>query len=140
MPTSGHGEVPHMGQGQNVSYKIARMERTPCKRQLVCTQTDTTSETNMPTGQGYGYPPQIFTDPAYTVAMTCTDLEGEVKQETHFLGRYCEYCNRCGETCCWCFSSNWEEELNVDDPNSNPSLEMIPSPTVRRPPCRMVQN
>ena len=42
--------------------------------------------------------------------------------------------DRCGETCCWCFSSNWKEGLNVDNPNSNPSIEMIPSPTVRKPP------
>ena len=110
----------------------ARKGRTPCKPASVYTE-DNTSETDIPTGQGFGYPPQIFTNPAYTAAMTHTDLEGEVKQETNFLGRYCEYCKRCAETCCWCFSSNWEEGLNVDNPNSNPSIEMIPSPTVRRP-------
>ena len=66
--------------------------------------------------------------------MTHTDLEGEVKHKTNFLGSYCEYCNRCGETHCWCFSSNWEERLNVDDPSSNPFIEMIPSPTVNGPP------
>ena len=93
-----------------------------------------TSETDIPTGQGFGYPPQIFTDPAYTVAMTCTDLEGEVKHSRNFLSSYCEYCDRCGETHCWCFPSNWEEGLNVDDPSFNPSVEMIPSPTVNRPP------
>ena len=66
--------------------------------------------------------------------MTHTDSEGEVKHGTNFLGRYYEYCNRCGETCCWCFSSDWEEGPNVDNPNSNPSVEIIPSPTVRKPP------
>ena len=81
------------------------------------------------------YPPQIFTDPTYTAAMTHTESGGVVKQETNLLGRYCEYCDRCRETCCWCFSSDWEEGLlTVDNPNSNPSVEMIPSPTVRRPP------
>ena len=111
----------------------SRKGRTPHKAASVHTEGNT-SETDIPTGQGFGYPLQIFTDPTYTVAMTCTDLEEEVKQGTNFLGRYCEYCNRCGGTCCWCFSFNWEERLNVDDPNSNPSIEMIPSHTVRKPP------
>ena len=111
----------------------SRKGRTPCKAASVHTE-DNTSETDIPTGQGFGYPPQIFTDPTYTVTMTCTESEEVVKQETKSLGRYCEYCNRCGETHCWCFSSNWEEGLNVDDPNSNPSVEMIPSPSVRRTP------
>ena len=110
----------------------SRKERTPCKAASVHTE-DITSETEIPTGQQFGYPPQIFTDPTYTAAMAHTGSEGEVKQGTNFLGRYCEYCNRCGETCCWCFSSNWEEGLNINNPNSNPSVEMIPSPTVGKP-------
>ena len=89
-----------------------------------------TSETDIPTGQGFGYPPLIFTDPTHTAVMTHTDLEGEVKHGTNFVGRYCEYCNRCGET--HCFSSDWEEGLDVNNPN--PSVEIIPSPTVRKPP------
>ena len=66
--------------------------------------------------------------------MTHTDSEGEIKHGTNFLGRYFEYCDRCGETHCWCFSSNWEEGLDVNYPNSKPSMEMIPSPAVRKPP------
>ena len=96
--------------------------RTPHKAASVHTE-DNTSETVIPTGQGFGYPPQIFTDPTYTSAMTHTNLEEEVKQETNFFGRYCEYCDKCRETV-----------LNVDDPNSNPSVEMSLCPTVRKPP------
>ena len=107
--------------------------KTPHKAASVHTE-DNTSETYIPTGQGFGYLTQIFTGPIYTTAMTHMDLEGEVKHGTNFLGRYCEYCNRCGETHCWCFSSDWEEGLDVSNPNSNPSIEMIPSPTVRKPP------
>ena len=94
---------------------------------------DNTSETDMPTGQGFGYPPQIFTDPTHTAVLTHTDLEGEVKHGTNFLGRYCEYCGRCGKTRCWCFSSDWEEGLDVNSPN--PSVEIIPSPAVRKFPA-----
>ena len=73
--------------------------------------------------------------------------EGEVKQERKFLGKYCKFCARCNETHFWCNSSNWEEELiNINDPNSNPSIEKIPSPTVRKSPvvwfmfrCRVIR-
>ena len=97
---------------------------------------DDGSERDVPTGQGFGYPPHIFTDPTYTATMTHTESEGEVKQERKFLGKYCEFCARCNETHCWCNSSDWEEGLiNVDDPNSNHSIEKILSSTVRKPPA-----
>ena len=40
---------------------------------------ENSSETDIPTGQGFGNLPQIFTDPTYTVAVTHTDSEGEGK-------------------------------------------------------------
>ena len=95
---------------------------------------DDASETDVPTGKGFGYPPQIFTDPTYTATMTHTESEGEVEQERKFLGKYCKFCDRCSETHCWCNSSSWKEGLiNVDNPNSNPSIEKIPSPTAGKP-------
>ena len=42
--------------------------------------------TDVPTGQGFGYPPQIFTNPTYAATITHTESEGEVKQERKFLG------------------------------------------------------
>ena len=105
--------------------------RTPCKAASVHTD-DNTSETDMPTGQEFRYPPLIFTDPTHTAVMTHTDLEGEVKHGTNFLGSYCEYCDRSRETCCWCFSSDLEEGLDANNPN--PSVEISPSPTIRKPP------
>ena len=68
--------------------------RTPCRAGSVHTE-DNPSETDIPTGQEFGYPPQIFTDHTYTAAVTHTDLEGEIKHGTNFLGRYCKYCDRC---------------------------------------------
>ena len=108
---------------------------------------DDASETGIPTGQGYGYTSQIFTNPTHTTTMTHTESEGEVEQERKFLGRYCEFCDRCNETHCWCSSSDWEEGLtNVNNPSSNPSIEGTPSPTVRKPPvgwstlrCRVIR-
>ena len=53
--------------------------RAPCKVASVHIE-DNTSETDIPTGQGFGYPPQIIHRPyIYSAAMTHTDLEGEVK-------------------------------------------------------------
>ena len=96
---------------------------------------DSASETDIPTGQGFGYPPPIFTDPTHITTTTHTESDGEVKQVRKFLGKYCNFCAKCNETHCWCNSSDWEEELiNVDNSNSNPSIERIPSPTVRKPP------
>ena len=61
--------------------------------------------------------------------------EGEVEQESKFLGKHCEFFDRCDETHCWCNSSDWEVGLlDVEKPGSNPSIEKTPSPTVRKPP------
>ena len=53
-----------------------------------------------------------------------------------FIEIYCETCEKCGETRCWCNSSDWVEELvDVENPNANPTLEnKTPSPeSVRKP-------
>ena len=78
--------------------------------------------------------------------MPNTEEEGEMNQESKFLGKYCKFCDRCGKTHCWCNSSDWEEGLlDAGKPGSNPSIEKNPSPTVRKPPvgwtthrCRIV--
>ena len=97
---------------------------------------DCTSETDVPTGQGFRYPPQVFTDPMYTeITPQTEEEEGEVAQESKFLGRYCEFCDRCGKSYCWCNSSDWEEGmLDMERSKFNPSIEKTPSPTTRKPP------
>ena len=115
----------------------SRKGRTPHKAASVHTE-ENSSETDIPTGLVFGNPPLIFTDPTHTVAVTHTDSEGEVKHETNFLGKYCEYCDRCRETHCWCFTSDWEEGLDVNNPNS--SMEILPSPTARKPPAGWSEN
>ena len=122
----------------------SRKRKAPCR--MTSKQAEnSTSETDIPTGQGFGYPPPIFTDPTHI--KTTTHTEGEVKQVRKFLEKYCEFCAKCNEMHCWCNSSDWEEELiNVDNSNSNPSVERIPLPTVRKPPvgwstfrCRVIR-
>ena len=84
---------------------------------------ENSSEIDIPTDLAFGNTPQNFTDPTYTAAVTHTDSEGEVTHKTNFLGKYCEYCDRCGETHCWCFTSDWEDGLDANNPNS--SMEIL---------------
>ena len=89
---------------------------------------DNASDTDVPVGQGFRYPPQVFTDPKYAATVSHMEEE-EQPDKSKFLGRYCEFCDKCGESYCWCNSSNWEEGLlNVENPSSNPSIEKTPSP------------
>ena len=121
-----------------------RKRKAPCKTTMMQTK-DNTSETDVPTGQGFRYPLQVFTDPAYV--LTITEEEGEAAQERKFLGRYCQFCDRCGKSHCWCNTSDWEEgTLNTERSKFNPSIEKTPSPTIRKPPmgwatyrCRIVK-
>ena len=96
---------------------------------------DNTSETDVPVGQGFRYPPQGFKDPGYAAVVPHTEEEEKEQScNNKFLSRYCEFCDKCGKTFCWCNSSDWEEGLlNVEKPNSNPSIEKTPSLTIRKP-------
>ena len=106
----------------------SRKRRTPHKMTSLQTEDDA-SETDIPTGQGFGYLPQIFIDHTHS-----TTSEGEMTEERKFLGRHCEFCNKCNETHCWCNSFNWKEGLtDVNGTSSNPSIEKNPSAMVRNP-------
>ena len=75
-------------------------ENTP-KGSNVSSQDNTTSETNIPVGEGFGYPPQVFTDAEFAAEVPHTEEEEEVNNDK-FIGNYCEICDKCGETRCWC--------------------------------------
>ena len=47
----------------------SRKRREPCKIPNMQTEDDG-SETDIPTGQGFRYPPQLFTDPTYAATTT----------------------------------------------------------------------
>ena len=112
-----------------------RKRKTPHSKMRSMQTEDNTLETDVPVGQGVKYPPQVFTDPKYVAAVLHIEEEEERVGNKNFLGRYCEFCNKCGKTYCCCNSSDWEEGLlNVEKPNYNPSIEKTPSPTIRKPP------
>ena len=77
----------------------------------------------------------MFTDPEFAATVPQMEEEEEEQEEevsnNKFIGNYCDTCTKCGETYCWCKSSDWEEGLlDVDNPNTNtnPTLEKTPSP------------
>ena len=90
-------EKYHTWEKAQRSHIRSRKRRAPCNMTNKQTE-DNASETDIPTGQGFGYPPQIFTDPTYTATTTHTESEGEVKQKKKFLEKYCELCTKCNET------------------------------------------
>ena len=123
-----------------------RRRRTP-QREVHSSHDNTTFETDIPVGEGFGYPPQIFIDPEFVVTVPHTVEEEEVSNNVEgsrnkFIGNYCEMYDQCGETRCWYNSSDWGEELlDVETPNANPTLEnKTPSPTVRKPPAGWVEH
>ena len=85
-----------------------REKKAPYKITNMQTE-DNTSETDVPAGQGFRYPPQVFTDPIYATTISHMEEEVEVGQESKFLGKYCEFCDRFSETHCWYNSFDWEE-------------------------------
>ena len=56
-----------------------RKRKTPCGEVTNMQTEDLTSETDVPVGQGFRYPPQVFTDPRYA-AMVPHMEEKEEKQ------------------------------------------------------------
>ena len=121
-----------------------RRRRTPC-REVVGSSHDinTTSETDIPVGEDLGYPPQHFTDPEF--AAEVPHMEEEVRNnldKDRQTGNCHDVCPTCGETYCWCNSSDWGEGLlDIENPNTNPTLEKTPSPeSVRKLPAGWVEH
>ena len=92
-----------------------RKRKTPHREMTNMQTEDNTSETDVPVGQGFRYPPQVFKDPRYATTVSHTEEEEEQAGNSKFLGRYCEFCDKGGKTYCLCSSLDWEEWLlNVE--------------------------
>ena len=78
-----------------------RRRRTP-HREVRSSHEDnnTTSETDVPVGQGPRYPPQVFMDPEFAATMPQTEGDEEEVSKDKFLGKYCNLFKMCGETYC----------------------------------------
>ena len=74
---------------------------------------NTNSETDVPVGEGLGYPPQVVIDPEYAANVSHTEeeeLNNVEENRSNFIGEYCEKCVGTHSRC-WCNSSNWGERV-----------------------------
>ena len=119
-----------------------RRRRTPHREVRSSHEDNTMMETDVQVGQGLRNPPQVFTDPEFAATVPQMEEEdGEEVSKNKFIGNYCDTCDKYGETSCWCNTSDWGEELvDIDNSNTNPTLEKTPSPTVRKPPAGWVEH
>ena len=97
--------------------KIHTMRST---RREVESEITSNSETDIQTGKGFAYPPEIFTNPELAKTISLTDTNNDEVEVTNpnFVGEFWEECvkkyNRC-----WCFKSDWEEDLiEVETPKA----------------------
>ena len=108
-----------------------RRRRTPCREiRSSHEENNTTSETDVPVGQGLRYPPQVFTDLEYEATVPQMEEEEE-EVSNYYIGNYHNICTKCGEIYCCCNSLDWEEGLlDVERPNvdTNTSIEKTLSP------------
>ena len=71
-------------------------------------------------GEGFGYPPQVFSNPEFATNIPHTEEE---EDRVNFIGECCKKCLGKPDRC-WCNSSNWDEDLiNIENPTK------IPMPT-----------
>ena len=61
---------------------------------------DNTSETDVPTGQGFRYPLRSSQIPYMQLQFPKWRKKKKSEQERNFLGKYCEFCYRCGKSYC----------------------------------------
>ena len=122
--------------------KIHTRRRTT--RREVESEITSNSETDIQTGKGFAYPPEIYTKFAKTITLTDTDTDDVEITNPNFIGEFCKECvkkyNRC-----WCYKSDWEEDLidveapkaHTNKPNSqNLTMTMMPK---RQPPPGWVE-
>ena len=106
-----------------------RRRRTP-QREIISKDTTvdntTSSETDIPNGEGFGYAPKAYTDPNHAATLSPTETEYSASKATQkiFIWEYCAICIKKYERC-WCNGSDWDANLmDIEPPNSpatNPS-------------------
>ena len=66
-----------------------RKRKAPCREMTNMQTEDNISETDVPVGQGFRYPHEVFTDPRYAVMVPhMKEEEEEQAGKSKFLGRY----------------------------------------------------
>ena len=95
-----------------------RRRRTPQKEikgKDTTIDNSTSSETDIPNGEGFGYVPKNFTDPNSPTETEHSAPEGPQKK---FIGEYCAICIKKYERC-WCNGSDWDADpMDIEQPSS----------------------
>ena len=85
------------------------------------TTVDTTSsKTDIPNSEGFGYAPKVYTDPKYAINLSPTETKCSESEEAqqNFIGEYCAKCIK-KHNRCWCNGSDWDVDLmEIELPNS----------------------
>ena len=116
--------------------KIHTRRRTT--RREVESEITSNFETDIQTGKGFAYPPEIHTNLEFAKTITLPDTDNDDVEITNpnFIGEFCKQCvkkyNRC-----WCYKSDWEEDLiDVEAPKALTKLSNSQKLTVTMLPKR----
>ena len=95
--------------------KIHTKRRRTIRREADTETITTSSETDIQDGEGFSYPPKVFTNPEFakTIPLTESDDNDEIEViNSNFIGEYCSKCAKKYDRC-WCYKSesDWDEDL-----------------------------
>ena len=99
--------------------KIHMKRRRTTRREVDSEIVTSNSETDVQTGKGFSYPPEVYTNLDLVNTITLTDMDNDIEvTNPNFIGEFCQECmqkyNRC-----WCFKSDWKEDLiDVESPKA----------------------
>ena len=100
-----------MGQSRQKDQIHTKKRRT-IRREADTETITTSSETDIQNGEGFSYPPKIFTNPEFAKTIPLTELDNyEIEVvNPNFIG---EYHNECAKKYkrCWCYKSDWDDDL-----------------------------
>ena len=88
------------------------MKRRAIRRKADTETITTTSKTDIQDGEGFSYPPKVFTNPEFAKTIPLTESEdNEIETiNPNFIEEYCRESvmkyNRC-----WCYRSDWDDDL-----------------------------
>ena len=78
------------------------------------------SETDIPNCEGFGYASKVYTDPKYAAILSPTETKCSASEaaQKNFIEEYCEKCIKKHERS-WCNGSDWDADLmDIEPPNS----------------------
>ena len=112
----------------NRRAKVHTMKRTH-RRETVSKDTvvdnSTSSGTDIPNGEGFGYAPKIYTDPKFaaTLPQIKTECSESETAQNNFIGEYCTKCIK-KHNRCWCNGSDWDVDLMEVEPPNSPTTNL----------------